>query len=146
MQSPQTLCVGKLTLMGGVMRNDIGKRIKDARVAYGWTQTKLADYPCVSRAAISLKETGENPFSVSECVKVSKRFGLDLVELITGMPAHVEGGDDYSDNEKLLVQLYRSCYSESRLEIFTSAAKMADWVGKEGGTEGTGTNTGKVAE
>ena len=59
----------------------VGRLIRKAREAKGWTQDQLADAIGVKRSVVSKYETGIISLSVSKCTRIEDALGIKLYEL-----------------------------------------------------------------
>lgn len=81
--------------------NDVGRVLRDARVAKGMTQAMLGERLGYSAMAISHFENGARPIRAEELKRASELLGVDLGEHATGKTAatffratNVRGGRD----------------------------------------------------
>lgn len=69
------------------MPSAIGRRVRDARVARGWTLDQLAEGSGVSRRMIVNVESGAANASIATLLRLSTALGIPLAELIDDRPS-----------------------------------------------------------
>lgn len=71
--------------MATTMRKKFGKRIRELRLAKGWSQEKFADEVGVHRTYIGAVERGEQNIALDNIDRIAKRLGLSVEELFMGL-------------------------------------------------------------
>ena len=71
--------------MASNIRVAFGKRIRQVRLAKGFTQESLADTVGLHRTYIGNIERGEESVSVDNAAKIAKAFKVSLSELFKGL-------------------------------------------------------------
>lgn len=61
---------------------EFGKRIKELRIANGWSQEDLAEYTGFHRTYIGMIERGERNLSLKNIEKFANSFGLTISNLL----------------------------------------------------------------
>ena len=69
----------------------IGERLRGMRDIMGVTASDMADVTGVSETEYIEIEAGRKDFSFTFLFKASRRFGIDMTELITGESPHLSG-------------------------------------------------------
>jgi len=102
----------------------VGRRIREARRARGWTQDDLAHAIGVSRSAVAQWETDRAGQVRANLGRVADLLGLSLEHLLYGPgsrePATAVGGDELA-----LLRLYRACQPEDRAMLLRTARRLA---------------------
>src|SRR6266540_2423008 len=82
---------------------DVGRRLRRARLAAGLTQQELAVAVDLSRASIANMEAGRQPFPVYTLVLLARALKVPIVELLPGPEAleQDEPGLDEAEMEGL---------------------------------------------
>lgn len=92
--------------------NDIGKRLKEARVKKGFTQNQLAEMLQCSNKAISCYENNKNLEKVYDFQKICKYLDVDISYLITGKENN--NGKEISGQEQQVLNAYRKLSDSDR--------------------------------
>lgn len=71
--------------MASNIRTAFGKRIRQLRLAKGFTQESLADTVGLHRTYIGNIERGEESVSVDNAAKIAKALKVSLSELVKGL-------------------------------------------------------------
>lgn len=71
--------------MSKVVRNKLGKRLREARISKGWSQELLADKVDLHRTYISMIERGEQNVAIDNISKIAKALNLPLERLFEGL-------------------------------------------------------------
>ncbi|MCL2143570.1 MAG: XRE family transcriptional regulator [Methanomassiliicoccaceae archaeon] len=71
--------------------NDIAERIRALRDATGYTQKEMANAAGVTVSEYNELETGNKDFTFTFLYKCAEKFGVDIVELLTGENPHLSG-------------------------------------------------------
>ncbi|HLZ14602.1 MAG TPA: helix-turn-helix transcriptional regulator [Candidatus Saccharimonadales bacterium] len=71
--------------MASNIRVAFGKRIRQVRLAKGFTQESLADTVGLHRTYIGNIERGEESVSVDNAAKIAKALKVNLSELVKGL-------------------------------------------------------------
>lgn len=93
------------------MQNDLfyegtGKRIKELRKSFGYTQEKLAEMMDLTTAHIRSMENGHRGISVDNLIKLKHIFGVSIDYLLTG----VDGRNDISRLAEILSEMDPELY------------------------------------
>jgi transcriptional regulator with XRE-family HTH domain len=64
----------------------VGRRVRDARSARGWTLDHLADVSSVSRRMIVNVENGTSNASIATLLRLATALNISLADLVTGPP------------------------------------------------------------
>jgi transcriptional regulator with XRE-family HTH domain len=67
------------------IRLTLGKRVRELRLAAGYSQEKLADVVGIHRTYIGAIERGEQSVSVDNVAKIAKALKVTLSELFGGL-------------------------------------------------------------
>lgn len=106
------------------VEDQIGKRIRAARAAKGWSQGELSDATGLSRSYISRLEGGHTIPGQRLSALLSEAFGIPIRELISGV--HVP---EVSDEDFTILSGLRKCSrfltAEDKRAILARARKMA---------------------
>jgi transcriptional regulator with XRE-family HTH domain len=70
----------------------LGRRIRDLRLAQGFSQEEFADKCGVHRTFMGTIERGESNLSFSNILKVATTLGISLAALLEGVDRNVEPG------------------------------------------------------
>lgn len=71
--------------------NEIAGRIFELRIITGYTEQEMADAAVVSLETYRAYESGEQDFPFSFIYHCSEKFGVDMIELLTGEAPHLTG-------------------------------------------------------
>jgi transcriptional regulator with XRE-family HTH domain len=66
---------------------DVGRRVRDARVARGWTLDQVAERSGVSRRMIVNVEAGTSNASIATLLRLATALRVSLAELVAGGPS-----------------------------------------------------------
>ncbi|HSH43436.1 MAG TPA: helix-turn-helix transcriptional regulator [Arenicellales bacterium] len=107
------------------MRKSIGERIRELRLAEGWSQGELARRIQVSRPTVTQWENGVTKNLRGENLNaVARAFGISVDELLSGQTHSVvrEKQEDYevgaqSPEEAILLAKYRHLHPDDRARI-----------------------------
>lgn len=92
--------------------NDIGKRLKEARVKKGLTQNQLAEILQCSDKAISCYENNKNLEKVYDFQKICEYLNVNITYLITGKENN--NGKEISKQEQQILNAYRKLSDSDR--------------------------------
>ena len=96
---------------------DIGKRIRDVRVANAMTQEKLAEMACLSIAHVSHIETGNTKLSLPTIIKIANALSVSVDMFLCDNLIHSK---DIYANE--ITQLAVDC-NEKEIRIISEIVK-----------------------
>lgn len=71
--------------MATTMRKKFGKRIRELRLAKGWSQEKFADEVGVHRTYIGAVERGEQNIALDNIERIAKQLRISVEELFRGL-------------------------------------------------------------
>lgn len=63
------------------MDAQLGKRLQQARKAWGWSQKKLADHLLIDPSSVSRMEGGHQMIPLALAVKIAEALGISVLEL-----------------------------------------------------------------
>lgn len=103
---------------------NIGIRIRTARLGRALTQDQLADQVGVSRSAVAQWETGRAGQVTGNLARIAASLDVGVDYLMYGddkrAPAELQQGDELA-----LVRLYRECDPEDRQMLLRTARRLA---------------------
>jgi transcriptional regulator with XRE-family HTH domain len=106
------------------MPQDIGTRIRTARLDRGLTQEELAGSVGVSRSAVAQWETGRTGQITANLSRIARALDVNVEQLMYGddkrAPAEVRQGDELA-----LLRLYRECDPDDRQMLLRTARRLA---------------------
>ena len=70
--------------MAATFPGEIGKRLKAARNAKGYTQAELADRLGITRSSVANRESGREALAAYDVVVIAEELGCDAGWLLTG--------------------------------------------------------------
>ncbi len=103
---------------------DIGTRIRAARVDRGLTQDELAGRVGVSRSAVAQWETGRAGQITGNLSRIAGVLGVNVEYLMFGDSKHAPAAAGQGD-ELALLRLYRACDPEDRQMLLRTARRLA---------------------
>jgi transcriptional regulator with XRE-family HTH domain len=111
-----------LTLMS--ITQDIGGRIRTARLDRGLTQDQLASEVGVSRSAVAQWETSRTGQVTENLSRIAQALEVSVEYLMYGedkrVPTEARQGDELA-----LLRLYRECDPDDRQMLLRSARRLA---------------------
>lgn len=103
---------------------DIGTRIREARLDRGLTQDQLAAEVGVSRSAVAQWETGRTGQVTGNLSRIAMALEVNVEHLIYGAnkraPSEARQGDELA-----LLRLYRECDPDDRQMLLRTARRLA---------------------
>jgi transcriptional regulator with XRE-family HTH domain len=105
----------------------IGRRIKEARIAKGWTQDQLARAIEVSRSAVAQWETGRAGQVTGNLARIAETLDVGVEFLMHGQDRRAAAAISQGD-EVALLRLYRECSPGDRQLLLRMARRF---VGRE---------------
>jgi transcriptional regulator with XRE-family HTH domain len=103
---------------------DIGTRIRTARLQRSLTQEQLADQVGVSRSAVAQWETGRTGQVTGNLSRIAGALGVNVEYLMVGDDKRAAGQVQQGD-ELALLRLYRECDPEDRQMLLRTARRLA---------------------
>jgi transcriptional regulator with XRE-family HTH domain len=103
---------------------DIGTRIRAARLDRGLTQDELSDQVGVSRSAVAQWETGRTGQVTGNLSRIADVLGINVEYLMHGDNKRA-AGDVRQGDELALLRLYRECNPEDRQMLLRTARRLA---------------------
>jgi len=103
---------------------DIGARIRAARLDRGLTQDELAERVGVSRSAVAQWETGRAGQVTGNLSRIAETLGVNVESLMVGDDKRAAGEVRQGD-ELALLRLYRECDPEDRQMLLRTARRLA---------------------
>lgn len=97
----------------------VGQRIRALRLANNFTQAEFSHQLGVSRSAIAQWETDRIGQGRENLERIGKVLGTSMAYLVSGETGSLQG------DELTLMRLYRSCASEDRKILITTAKRLA---------------------
>ena len=94
--------------------NEIGRRLKAARISAGLTQADAAAILGVSYQTISSYERGVNRIDSDALLKLCAAYGLTVSELMGEVAQKAPRADDLTPDERELIELYRRASSDDQ--------------------------------
>ena len=101
--------------------NEIGCRLKAARVAAGLTQADAAGILGVSYQTISSYERGVNRIDSDTLLKLCAAYGLTVSELIGDTSAKTGSAEELAPAESELINSFRRLNDEGREKLLSYA-------------------------
>lgn len=96
---------------------DMGLRVREMRLARGWTQDDLADHAGLRQATISKVESRPDKTEFATLVKIAEAFGVQVGDLVEGIPG--------SGDLKRLGQLYLLLSPEDQISVTRHVEALA---------------------
>lgn len=115
--------------MNEEIRIFIGRRLKEERDRFGWSQAEFAEIADVSKRSVASWESGESMPGADAMARLAAR-GVDLLYVVQGERAPVLSSA-LSDGERALVSNYQRADARGR-SLVDGVAELA------GGVAGTG--------
>ena len=106
--------------------NEIGRRLKAARIAAGLTQADAAGILGVSYQTISSYERGVNRIGSDALLKLCAAYGLTVSELMGDTAKNTVRSEELTAAERELIELYRRADESDRLAVNLILQKYAD--------------------
>ncbi|BDR08600.1 helix-turn-helix domain-containing protein [Comamonas thiooxydans] len=109
---------------------DIGNRLREERERLGMTQEVFGGVGGVLKRALIRYETGERVPDASFLAGVASA-GADVLYIVTGQrtPKPPEQDDTPDPAEQVLLNSYRSCTPEARVNLIQTAALLSAGLG-----------------
>ncbi len=104
-------------------RDEIALRIRDARVAKGWSQSELAAAVGVSRSAVAQWETARAGQVIVNLGRVARALGVGVEWLLHGS-ALAAADSPLVGDELAVLRLYRACSPADRQVLLRLARRL----------------------
>ena len=101
---------------------ELGRRLRQAREARGWTQARLADEMGLTQDAISLYERGERALRVEALVRLARALDVPIGFLLETHPDVV-----VVRGTPLAEMISRAAASPERIRTFRDVWQFMDW-------------------
>jgi transcriptional regulator with XRE-family HTH domain len=104
-------------------RDGVALRIRDARVAKGWSQSELAEAVGVSRSAVAQWETARAGQISINLGRIARALGVGVEWLLHGS-ALAAADSPLVGDELALLRLYRACSPADRQVLLRLARRL----------------------
>lgn len=102
---------------------DISQRLKTLRTTNGISQDVAAEVARVSKSAYLHWEYGKRRPSLDGVILLARHYGITVDELISG-ERHIESHDNFTDEERELIESYRRLDKSARITVLTLVMRL----------------------
>lgn len=103
----------------------VGARIREARLANEMTQVAFAKFLGVTFQQVQKYERGQNRISLSQLIKIAKKFKFNLGEFLESLKGEDEGVTHYNNNVNL-IRYYKMLDKEDQNMMYSTIKVMAN--------------------
>lgn len=103
---------------------EVGQRLKTARLKAGWTQNQIAELLGLSFQQVQKYETGINRLPANKYPKLAASIGFDVTDLLKGKADSFEKSAPIRDADQVLVFFEKMSQSQ-RNQIISLCAELA---------------------